>query len=126
MKAKQDVPIRYARKWPREIFDREQAFARRFEILDNPGVYVLYRDDVPHYIGQASVLRSRIRRHATLAGSRYYPLWNYFSVFVRKDPSRRREIEAILIAAIAPTLNGANPKLAREPLPNDVARLLRR
>lgn len=49
---------RYARSWPREVFDyivsepgkRVQYLAKQSPILQNPGLYILYRDDVPYYI----------------------------------------------------------------------------
>ena len=105
--------IQYARMWPREIFDCDRRLAREIDILSRPGVYVLYRDDVPYYVGQASRLRTRLWQHANVPGSRYHNFWNFFSVFVPEDASRRDEIEAILIAAM-PTANSAKPRLARE------------
>src|SRR5438105_4226830 len=116
--------IPYARMWPREIFDRERSLARGLEILIKPGVYVLYRDDMPYYIGQAAKLESRLRRHANVPGGRYHNFWNFFSVFVAEDRTRRNQIEAILIAAM-PTANSAKPKLERENLPVEVCRMMR-
>src|SRR5947209_4611415 len=85
--------IQYARMWPREVFDclvvdekpRKQAMAKGLEILTKPGVYILYRDDLPYYIGQASRLRSRLWQHANVPGARYHNFWNFFSVFVAED-----------------------------------------
>jgi hypothetical protein len=65
-----------ARMWPREIFDHvaddgvspNKPLAKSLEFLNNPGVYVLYRDDIPYYIGQAGKLRSRLWAHATKPG----------------------------------------------------------
>jgi hypothetical protein len=61
--AREKSPLveRYARLWPREVFDYvvekkpKQAvyLAKQLDILQQPGVYVLYRDDVPYYIGKA-------------------------------------------------------------------------
>jgi hypothetical protein len=125
----------YARMWPREVFDyrtlngnRKQALAMSLEFLNKPGVYVLYRDDVPYYIGKAAKLRHRIQDHATKVGGRYYNHWNFFSAFVIENSRNRNEIEGILIAAM-PTANSANPKLQREKLPDavkDMVRMIRR
>jgi len=48
----------YARMWPREVFDRlvvsngkKRTLAKTLDILTKPGVYILYRDGVPYYIG---------------------------------------------------------------------------
>lgn len=124
----------YARMWPREIFDcvipngngnRKQALAKSLEFLKGPGVYVLYRDDVPYYVGQSQRLRRRIWRHANKPGSRYYNHWNFFSAFVVKNSKSRNEIEGILIAAM-PTANSAQPKLKKEKLPKSVMDMMRR
>jgi hypothetical protein len=67
---------------------------------DKPGVYVLYRDDVPYYVGQAIRLRGRMRNHACIPGTRYHNFWNLFSAFVIRDQRRRDEIEGIRIDAM--------------------------
>ena len=65
------VPFKYARMWPREVFYRRlpkpeaDSRARRkirrlatqwlyktMDLLAQPGVYVLYLDGVPYYVGQ--------------------------------------------------------------------------
>jgi len=93
-------------------------------ILSKPGVYVLYRDDLPYYIGQATVLMDRLRTHHK-PGARYSLFWNYFSVFAVDDPRERDRIEAILIT-VFPTVNGATPRIKREKFPREVVRLVRR
>ncbi|HEY4740364.1 MAG TPA: hypothetical protein VIH76_07210 [Candidatus Acidoferrales bacterium] len=102
MQIKHRLLTEYARMWPREVFDclvpngnRKQALVKvkGLEILEEPGVYVLYRDDVFYYIGQAGKLRKRLWHHAEKPDSRYYQFWNYFSVFVVEDAKNRDEIE---------------------------------
>ncbi len=122
----------YARMWPREIFNhripgpngKPVMVAKTLEILSRPGVYILYRDDVPYYIGKSNRLRGRIFSHAQRPGSKYDLFWNYFSVFVVEDPKHRSEVEAMLIAAI-PTANGAKPKLQNHPYPDAVRKVMR-
>ncbi len=87
---------------------------------------MLYRDDIPYYIGQAAKLRSRLRRHATAAGGRYYNFWNFFSVFVIEDPKSRNEIEGLLIAAMPTAANRMEPKLPREKFPRRIREMLRK
>ena len=126
-----EIVSQYARMWPREVFDYKASgtkghavtLAKTFEILSHPGVYILYRDDVPYYIGKAKRLRSRIFSHARRPGSKYDLFWNYFSVFVVENEKHRNEVEAMLIAAI-PTANGAKPKLQRQPYPVEVRKIL--
>jgi hypothetical protein len=124
---------KYARMWPREVFDyvtsepgkRLEYLAKDLPILRQPGVYVLYRDDIPYYIGKAgNWLWHRLHQHARKPGGRYNNFWNYFSVFVIDDPVQRDAVESILIAAF-PTANSAKPKIDREPLPEQAIQMWR-
>ncbi len=121
----------YARMWPREIFDyfaglsgKQPSQPEELKILDKPGVYVLYRDEIPCYIGQAIKLRYRLFDHANRPDDRYYNFWNFFSAFVVEDKSHRNEIEGILIAAM-PTANSAQPRVSKRPVPECVKNMLR-
>ncbi len=74
----------YARMWPREVVDRlipnqdgkkkGTKLVKGLELLNKPGVYVLYRNDIPYYIGQAAPLRGRLWHHASYPGARYHNL----------------------------------------------------
>ena len=108
----------YVRMWPRAVFEkippedgagRKTVLARSLDFLNGPGVYVLYRDDRPHYVGQAERLRSRLRSHARKPDSRYYHFWNFFSAFAVDDANMRNELEAILIATMPTAANSAKP-----------------
>ena len=71
------------------------------ELLSHRGVYVLYRDDEPYYIGKTSTtIFKRLKTHALRPNARRYNYWNYFSAFEIEDDDHRDEVEAILIAAI--------------------------
>ncbi len=124
---------KYARSWPRAVFDyvisdpgkRVRFLAKELPILRQPGVYVLYRDDIPYYIGKAgNWLWHRLETHARKPDDAYINYWNYFSVFVIHDAAQRDAVEAILIAAF-PTANNAKPKLNTEKLPAEVVQLWR-
>ena len=125
--------------WPREVFHRfaeekkdvpnerkrgAKPLYKEIDLLTKPGVYVLYRDTVPYYVGQAQKLRIRLGEHACLPGSRYYNFWNFFSAFVVEEQKHRNEIEAILIASM-PTANSAKPRIKRESLPAGVKKMVR-
>jgi hypothetical protein len=117
----------YAQMWPRAVFD----LRKKGKLLDDiksklglPGVYVLYRDDDPHYIGKTRrPLHERIYCHANIVNDKIYNFWNFFSAFEVENPSARDEIEAILIAAM-PTANSANPKIHPISLPRTVIGVL--
>jgi ethanolamine utilization cobalamin adenosyltransferase len=60
---KPEIVTGYAKMWPRSVFDIKAANRLVPEIrrlLREPGVYILYRDDQPYYVGKASRLSSRI------------------------------------------------------------------
>jgi hypothetical protein len=86
-------------------------------------VYVLYRDDVPYYVGKATTLRRRLWSHANRPNSKYYNFWSYFSIFAIEDVAIRNQLEGVLIAAM-PTANGAKPRIKKAQLPSDVRKLL--
>jgi len=119
----------YARVWPRDVFDIKAAgkLAKDVrEALGDPGVYVLYRDDEPYYVGKTSrALFDRLWNHANQPADRYYNFWNFFSVFTVAGKKHRDEVEGILIAAM-PTANSASPRFRRIELPARVGRLLKR
>jgi hypothetical protein len=90
-----------AQMWPRAVFD----FDDKVDVkgcLERPGVYVLFRDDEPYYIGK------------TQAG--------LFEVLSSKH---RDEIEGVLIASMPTAANSAAPKIKRIGLPKTVAQLMR-
>jgi hypothetical protein len=132
----------FIQMWPREIFHTKAAkregrkgspplLARECVALKNPGVYILYRDDRPFYIGQTQLksLFSRIRSHAITPQSRRYLFWNYFSAYAVEKQNARYidELEAILIAAMPLVLsNSARPKLRKAKMDAPVLSLIRR
>lgn len=115
--------------WPREIWDigqpdRKRLAMRGVDGLNEPGVYVLYRNDQPYYIGQANKLFDRIHAHANKATDRYFNFWNFFSAFVVTDPKHLSEVETILIAAM-PTANSSRPRMSEIKMPREIAAKLR-
>jgi hypothetical protein len=136
---KSDIVEKYACMWPREVFDITQESegkegrkgtkrlivrSEQCELWKRRGVYVLYRDDHPYYIGRAGNLAGRIWRHANHPAGRYYLFWNFVSAFVVRDERAAREVEGILIAAM-PTANSATPRIRRVKLPRQVTQRLR-
>ena len=121
----------YASMWPREVFDTKLGggvLAAQLDFLTKEkGVYVLYRDEHPYYIGKSGdSLFARLRGHAVNPRRRYYNFWNYFSAFAVPDKKGRDELEGILIAAM-PTANGAKPRFgAKERLPKPVSNLMKK
>ena len=121
------IIAKYAEMWPREVFDIKEKNKLLTSVRDKlkvPGVYVLYRDDHPHYIGKTKgPLFKRIWAHANASRDKYYNFWNYFSAFVVANQRHIDEIEGLLIASM-PTVNSAAPKIPRISMPRNAARIL--
>ena len=129
-KKKTAIVTGYAHMWPREVFDArdelkpKRLLAKGLEFISQPGVYVLYRDDQPFYVGKATRrLRQRLWQHANNPRDPYYHLWTFFSAFA-VNKGYLGELEGILIAAM-PTANSANPRLPKERLPKVICDLFR-
>jgi len=119
--------------WPRAVFytralsqesGRERNLGKDLEFLQRGGVYVLYRDETPYYVGKADKLRRRLHMWATKPSTPHFHFWNYFSAFAVDDPHKRDELEGVLIAAMPSVNNGAKPKLARTGMPKEVREIL--
>ena len=125
---KTNVGKAYAKMWPRTVFDIKDKGKLLTEIrglLQESGVYVLYRDDRPYYVGSTlGRLFNRLHDHANCPKDRYYNFWNFFSAFVVPDEKHIREIEGLLIASM-PTENGAVHRIHKIHLPPKIARLIR-
>jgi len=115
----------FFRMWPRALFHKKDGKAFIEKHLLSPGVYVLYRNDEPYYIGKTSKpLFKRLKQHALKPNTRYYNFWNYLSAFEIDNEGERDKIEAILISAM-PTANNSHPRaFHRKKLDRDAAKML--
>ena len=125
---KRRIVVEYARMWPREVFDifeKNSLVVKKLKELNQPGVYILYRDDKPYYIGKTRrTLFLRLHDHSNKSTDPYFNFWNYFSFFVVPDPNHVDEVEGILIASMT-TANSAVPKIKQIKLPKSIADVLR-
>lgn len=125
------IVTKYAELWPREVFDIREGKNRLLkiaqELLSGPGVYVLYRDDVPYYIGKTEInLYERIRKHANRPGEKYYRYWNYFSAYIVGTIKHIGDVEGLLITAIPAAANSSKPKIKKILLPRNITNLIGR
>jgi len=117
------IVSKFMRMWPRAVFDvpeiegQKRSIASRTPELRESGVYVLYRDDMPFYVGKTEgKLFGRLWQHAHGVSSTRSYFWNYFSAFIVKDRSNIAEVEAILISAMPSVItNSARPRLPKVP-----------
>jgi len=65
------------------------------------GVYVLYDGSMPMYVGMGYI-RRRIKNAAN--SLRRGEMWDHFSWYVLTEPGMMRDIEALLLRALPPTL----------------------
>jgi hypothetical protein len=120
-----------AQLWPRRIFDlRDRNKNKYLEdvtglLRNKAGVYVLYRDDVPYYIGKSKNLYKRLAGYARNPNSKYYNFWNFFTVFVMSNHKYIDDVEGILIKAMPHADNSSKPRMKRIKIPSSVARQIR-
>ena len=121
------IVTKYARMWPREVFNIKEGAKLITDIkhlLSESGVYVLYREDQPYYVGKAQRLFKRLHDHANNPRDKYYNFWNFFCAFVVPNIKHLEEIEGILVASM-PTDNSAVRRIKKIFMPNKIASLIR-
>ena len=127
--AKTKIITQFARMWPRQLFEgakRPSWAADVWTDLDFPGVYVLYRDEHPYYVGQTKGrLYGRIWFHANRPQARYFNFWNFVSAFVVPQKQHVDQVEALLITTMA-TANRATPKIKRITFPLNAWKKIRK
>lgn len=110
-----------ASMWPRSICEMRGAGHKNLFLkneVNDPGVYVLYRNGIPYYIGQSKKLGLRLWQHSNNPADRYYNFWDAFSFFV-VDKKYLDDVEGFLIAAM-PTANAAQPRIKRFSMPTHI------
>lgn len=83
------------------------------------GVYALYRKNRLYYVGLASNLRSRVRRHLQ---DRHAGAWDRFSIYFTIGDDHLRELESLAIRIASPK---GNRQKGRFPKSQDLRRVLR-
>jgi hypothetical protein len=119
----------YARMWPRDVLYLESELLKEVEQrLNHPGVYVLYRDGAPYYVGRTDrrTLYKRLREHADNPRALHFSFWNFFSAYVIPQSIHIPEIESVLITAmVMTTSNRQKPKIKKISLPPAVWKVFR-
>jgi hypothetical protein len=117
--------------WPRVLCDMQdeddkRLYVRHSQYFKNKtGVYVLYRDEHPYYIGRAKNLGERLFQHSNQTNDKYYQFWNFFSVYITKNERQAAELEGILISAMPALANRASPRIGKIPIPKHLLDELR-
>jgi len=129
MKTKKSIIKAFIRLWPREVYDMKSNGKNiesvKNELFGKPGIYVLYRDEKPYYVGQAVNLWKRIKRHAVNQNSKQFHGWTKFSAFILEDKKYMNELEGLILSVLEnETANGAKQKITKIPLPADARKAL--
>ncbi len=129
MKIPEPMIESYIRMWPREVYylkDKNKPLESvREKLRQKPGIYILYHNGSPYYIGQAKNLWLRIRSHAVNQNSKHFHGWTHFSAFILADTHHMTELEGLLIAASGlGTANSSRRRMKRILLPKDAAKRL--
>jgi hypothetical protein len=88
----------YAEKLPGTVLGIFWKEFRRV-VSGHGGIYVLYKDGVPHYVGKASNLSWRIRAHVN---DRLKRKWDTFSLYVVHGDRYMKDVESLLLRIVKP------------------------
>jgi hypothetical protein len=88
----------YAEKLPGTVLG---VFWKEFKRLvrGHGGIYVLYKNNIPHYVGKASKLSWRIRAHQR---DRLKGKWDAFSFYAVKGERYLKHLESLLLRIVEP------------------------
>lgn len=84
-----------------DVLETHQAIIYRY-IHGRHGVYALYKRGKLYYVGLASDLRRRLKRHLK---DRHRGLWDRFSIYLTVGDSHLGELESLLLRIIRPAGN---------------------
>ena len=93
----------------RTALEKYQDLIRDY-VRRRPGVYALYRRGKLYYVGLAGNLRSRLTSHLK---DRHGESWDRFSVYLTKNDTHLRELEALVLRIVKPTGNRQIGKFSR-------------
>lgn len=115
----------FCRLWPREVFYMKKGNKYHVSLkeqLNKSGVYILYREDKPHYIGKGMGQKgvfARIKSHATKPDNKRFNFWTHFSAYI-VDKKYVDAVESILINAIPLAANDVKPRHEKIKIPKDI------
>jgi hypothetical protein len=129
MKTDQTMINAYIRMWPRQVYNlkigNKHLESIRQELHQKSGIYILYRNGTPHYVGQARNLWRRIRNHTINQNAKHYHHWTHFSAFILSDIEHMNELEGLIIAASGLGIaNSARHRMKMILLPKDARKAL--
>jgi hypothetical protein len=79
-------------------------------IRDRHGIYALYKKDRLYYVGLATNLRGRLKKHLQ---DKHRGLWDRFSVYLTIGGDHIKELESLLLRIVKPKGNSQSGKFPR-------------
>ncbi len=102
--AKQALLFDYLEGVSWRILEEYSDLVRRL-LRGRTGVYALYRGENLYYVGLASNMTGRIKAHLK---DRHKRLWDRFNVYLTRDESHMRELEALILRIARPRGNSVS------------------
>ena len=93
----------------RSALEKHQTVVRRL-IRGRHGIYALYRRERLYYVGLASNLNQRLKRHLS---NRHGGSWDRFSVYLTIGDDHMKELESLLLRIVKPVGNCRGGEFAR-------------
>lgn len=105
---KREVLVReYLERVSGQAFESYGAILGRM-IKGHAGVYALYKGDRLYYVGLASNMMGRVKKHQS---DRHKKLWDRFSVYLTSTSDHIRPLEALILRIVSPSGNRVRGKL---------------
>ncbi|MEO0094926.1 MAG: DUF4357 domain-containing protein [candidate division WOR-3 bacterium] len=121
-KFKGQLVCQHIEKISRKLLEKYPEVIKQF-VRGRHGIYALYRGNRLYYVGLASNLRSRLRRHLR---DRHGQTWDRFSVYLTLSDSHLHELESLVLRIASPRGNLLGGKFLRsQDLKHDVLRKIR-
>ena len=93
-------------KVSRDVFKRYSSEITEL-IGNSPGIYALYDSSTLYYVGKATDLKRRVKRHLV---DRHVASWTHFSLYLVQKAEQIHDIESLVIRIANPDGNRAVPK----------------
>jgi hypothetical protein len=96
MEKKTQLVCQYLENVSREALENYQDIIKEY-VYRRQGIYALYNNNKLYYIGLATNLRSRLRRHLN---DRHGDSWDRFSVYLTIGDSHIKELESLILRVV--------------------------
>jgi len=93
----------------RDALEKYQGVIREY-VKGRHGIYALFKKDKLYYVGLASNLRNRLKRHLS---DRHARTWDRFSIYLTIKDEHLKELESLVLRIASPSGNKISGKFLR-------------